>query len=51
MVLQKNKVKEILCKINNLICTVSYSACKQEDRKVVYNRLGKQYDKIRMKRM
>ena len=42
MVLQKNKLKEIIYKINNLICKASYSVCKQEDRKVVYNRLGKQ---------
>ena len=40
--MHKNKIKEILYKINNLIYKVSYSACQQEDRKVVCNRLGKQ---------
>ena len=40
--MHKNKIKEILYKINNLIHKVSYLACQQEGRKVVCNRLGKQ---------
>ena len=51
MIMHKNQIKEILYKINNLIHKVSYSACLQEDHKVVCSRLGKQLNKIRMKRM